>query len=274
MPVAALGAIALVAVAVVAGLFVSREDPEARPVDEAVEDFRSTEDNGDDAPTELRPTSGVYQLSGQGHEAISFPPVTQTDGSTMPMTISSLPEGCWRLRVDYNEAHWQDWELCPDGDLLLEMGGHTFQRWDFGAAQVENLSTFTCDPPAPFAVFDVERDGSDDSDSESNEVMERSCTGLNDQVEGTTVTSGTITVVGIETVEVDGEELEAVRFRTENVISGAQSGVNDFDMWLSTTDGLPLRGERNVRVDSDSPIGTITYTEEGSWQLDSTTPQR
>jgi hypothetical protein len=32
--------------------------------------------------------------------------------------------------------------------------------------------------------------------------------------------------------------------------------------------------EREVRIHSDSPVGTITYTESGWWQLTSLVPQR
>jgi len=33
-----------------------------------------------------------------------------------------------------------------------------------------------------------------------------------------------------------------------------------------------LRAERNYRLTSPSPVGNITYTEQGSWQLSSLEP--
>ena len=91
-------------------------------------------------------------LAGEGRETISFPPVEQDDGTTMPASIRHTADGCFTFKIDYNEAHWQDWHLCPEGNTLVERGGRTFQRWDFGVTTVENLATFVCDPPAPFAV--------------------------------------------------------------------------------------------------------------------------
>lgn len=261
MPLAALGALIVVGVGVVVVLFITREDPEARSVDEAVGDFRSS---GGDADATEGPEPGVYQLEGEGREAISFPPTEQEDGSTMPMTVTTGEDGCWNVRIDYNEAHWQDWDLCPEENAVMETGGHTWQRWDFGAATVENLSTFVCDPPVPFVVFDAE----------PGDVFDRSCTGTNDQVAGTTTTAGTLTVIGIESIEVDGEDIEAIHVRSHNDVTGAQTGVEDLDLWYSTEDGLPLRGERSTTIDSDSPIGKITYTESGTWQLTSMVPQR
>ena len=265
MPLAAVGSLLLIGAGVIVVLFITRENPDARPVGEAVEEFRSSTSQRPDPdalPGEL--SIGVYRLEGEGKEAISIPPVEQADGSTMPMTIAAGTDGCRTIRIDYNEAHWQNWSLCPEGRTLMETGGLTFQRWDFGSIVVENLSTFVCDPAVPFVVLDAE----------PGDVFDRSCTGTNDQIPGSTVSSGKLSVVGIESIDVDGEAIEAMHVRLHNDLTGAQTGTEDLELWFSTTDGLPLRGVRSVTVDSDSPIGTITYTEEGTWQLSSTVPQR
>ena len=244
-------------------LFLSREDPGARPIGEAVEEFR-TDPTDDDISEELRPPSGVYTLTGEGSESISFPPVSQADGDTMPMTITHGAGDCWTLRVDYNEAHWQDWDLCTvDGDFI-EYGGHTFQRWDLGALKVENTATFVCDPPTPLAPMTAE----------PGDTFERTCSGTNDQVPGGTTTTGTLTVLEPTTIDVGGEQIEAQGFHTEVTIAGSQTGTEDVDMWFATTTGLPVQSNRSISVDSDSPVGTITYTEVGNWKLSSTEPLR
>lgn len=260
IPAAALGGLVVLGIGAAVVLFLTRETPDARPVEAAVEDFRSSTSQESD---DTGPVPGVYQLQGEGREKISIPPVEQEDGSTMPMTVTVDEEGCWTIRIDYNEAHWQDWDLCREGSTVAETGGHTFQRWDFGALVVENLSTFVCEPAVPFVVLDAE----------PGDVVDRSCTGTNDQVAGTTTSAGTVTVVAIEPIDIGGEEVEAVHVRRDTDLTGAQTGTEALDLWVSTTDGLPLRGDRAVTVDSDSPIGTVTYTEEGTWQLRSTEPQ-
>lgn len=265
MPFAVIGAVIVVAVGVVAVLFAMREEPEARSVDDALEDFRSEdEDSGATADAAATPAPGVYELAGEGREAISFPPVEQADGATMPMTVTAADESdCYSVRIDYNEAHWQDWNLCRDGDRIMEHGGHTYQQWDLGAAQVENLSTFVCDPPILFLDFD----------KDAGHAEQRSCAGTNDAVEGTTITSGIDTHVGRVTLTVGDEELEAIHITQDHEISGAQSGTNRNEYWFRASDGLPLRGIRSSNIDSDSPVGTVTYTEDGTWDLVSTTPQ-
>jgi hypothetical protein len=275
----AIAGVVIVVLTAVTILFVTREHPDAKPVEDVIAEFHSTTIGPDTATTTTdpgvgttsapgerlapaRPPEGVYVMEGEGREAISFPPVSQDDGATIPATITHRPGGCWTFMLFYNEAHWQDWELCPDGDDLVETQGHTFQRWDFGLTTVENRSTFVCVPPTPFLV----------RHAEGGSAWDRSCDGTNDTVEGTTTSAGTLTYVGVESLSISGESLEALHFNRHNTLSGAQTGEDDTDLWFSMIDGMPLRGERDVLVESDSPVGEVTYTEQGWWQLTSIIP--
>ncbi len=179
------------------------------------------------------------------------------------MSISATKGDCWTMRIDFNEAHWQDWELCRVGDKVMEAGGQTFQRWDLGATAIENISDFVCDPPVVFV----------DLEAEPGDAAKRSCVGTNDAVEGEMVSAGTDTVVGIEDVAIGGEQVEAIKIRSDQSASGSQTGsiVNHF--WFRRSDGLPLRSERDVTMDTDSVVGKVTYTENGSWELRSLEPQ-
>lgn len=267
---AALGGALAIAAAVTIGLFVTRDVPDPKPITEVLDEFRrtttsptapSTAPSTTTGPALLRPPAGVYVLEGAGREEISFLGVGQDDGATMPATVAHLAGGCWTFTIHYNEAHWQDWTLCPDGDRIMEMGGHTFQSWDFGVAQIDNLSTFVCDPPILFAARRA--DGS---------PWARTCRGTNEQVEGATANVGTLTFIGLETLDIGGDQIEAAHLRRETDVSGAQSGEESGDLWIAVADGLPLRAERDVRIASDSPIGEIVYTEQGWWQLTTTEP--
>jgi hypothetical protein len=44
-------------------------------------------------------------------------------------------------------------------------------------------------------------------------------------------------------------------------------------MWYSVLNGLPLKTDRRVTVESPSPIGAVTYTERGTYTLISLTPR-
>jgi hypothetical protein len=267
LPVGIVAGLVVIAVGVLVVLFITREDPGARSIDEAVDEFRSDTDGGGTSPgggaAAGGPPAGVYLLEGSGTESLSFPPLGQSDGETMPMTVGATDGGCWTARIDYNEAHWQDWNLCRDGDSVIEKGGSTFQRWDLGATTIENTSTFVCEPPVVFV----------DLSASEGDTAQRSCTGTNDAVGGETLTSGTDTVVAVEEIPIGGEPVEAVHVRSDQTVSGAQSGTVEWDFWFRTSDGLPLRGQRSSTINSDSPVGTITYDEDGTWELISTEPE-
>jgi hypothetical protein len=267
LSVGIVASLVVIALGVLVVLFITREDPGARSIDEAVEEFRSDTDGGGTSPGDGAsaggPPVGVYLLEGSGTESLSFPPLSQSDGETMPMTVGATDGGCWTVRIDYNEAHWQDWNLCRDGDSVIENGGSTFQRWDLGATTIENTSTFVCEPPVVFV----------DLAASEGDTAQRSCTGINDAVGGETLTSGTDTVVGVEEIPIGGEPVEAVHVRSDQTVSGAQTGTVEWDFWFRTSDGLPLRGQRSSMINSDSPVGTITYDEDGTWELTSTEPE-
>jgi hypothetical protein len=262
--VAAVATIVIVGVGVVVALFVVREDPAAKPVGEAIDEFR--QENQVPAPTSdiLRPEAGVYEATGDGREAISFPPVSQNDGTTMPVTVQHEPDGCWTLEIDYNEAHWQTWNYCP-GDAtgrVVERGGQTYQRWDLGAASVENTSTFVCDPPS--VVFAP--------DDAAGATWQQSCEGTNTQTSGSTTSAGPYTFAGDELLLIGGEEVSTRHYRQVRAISGSQIGSQTAEIWIAIETGLPVRSTRSIQIDSSSPVGTITYTENGSWQLTSLRP--
>jgi hypothetical protein len=206
---------------------------------------------------ELRPAAGVYRYEGVGTEALSLPPRQRRQGPSIPGTVTHLDDGCWTFRVDLNSDHWQDWTSCPRPDRLVELGGASFTRWDFGVAVSETTSTFRCEPPA-VAIRDEMRPG---------DAWEQRCTGTSSGLDGTAVSAGTLSYVGPETVDVDGRAVPTHRFRQERTVSGAQQGEQVTEVWLSRDDGLPVRNDRRISVATDTPIGSSTCTEEGSFRL-------
>jgi hypothetical protein len=152
--------ITLVAAAILGGGFtvgryLFRSHPGAKSIDAAVDDLRSSTSVDPSGPASFaRPAIGVYQAAGNGSEHISAPPNSQDDGAEMPITVRYLPDGCWNWHIDYNSAHWHEFDYCPKGNELLLVAQRNFQAWDFGAIKVDNLGPYTCDPPAPIVVKD------------------------------------------------------------------------------------------------------------------------
>lgn len=248
-------------VGVSAVLFATREQPGAKSVDEAAEELAV----GTTAPvgsTRFGPEPGVYQAEGEGREEISLPGISQVDGDVQPITVEALEDGCWRWTVDHNVAHWQDWRFCERDGVVVDHGGQTYQRWDFGALTVENLTTFTCDPPS--VVIDPE--------AEVGSSWEQSCSGTSTEVEGVTTSSGPYTFLGEEDVVIGGETVPTRHHRQQRTMTGAQTGTSTEEFWFTLDTGLPVRMERDISLESDSPVGAVGYTESGWWQLTSLAP--
>ena len=261
------GVLVLAALVVFGGpyvLYLRRSHPGAKSVSSAVQGFRSsTSTTGDGNRNLVGPRPGVYQAKGTGTERISFPPNSQRDGAVMPITVTTLPGNCWRWHLDYNTAHWHEYEFCPKGrDLLLEKQ-RNYQQWDFGITTVTNLAEYTCSPPAPIVV----------EGAKPGTTFQHHCTGTNTAVSGASVAQGPATIVGTEVVTIGGKRVPAIHQQRKQKISGAQQGELDENYWFAVDTGLPLKADRDYKLNTDSPIGTITYTEQGSWQLTSLTPK-
>jgi len=181
----------------------------------------------------------------------------------MPASVEHLPGNCFRWRVDYNEAHWQHQEFCRDGNDLIIKSVRNYQRWDFGSIKVENTGDFTCDPPHRYPIG-----------APTGTATTGSCTGGNTAVTGQVTITSRIEVAGREELRIAGTEVATVHLKQRDQLTGAQEGEAVIDWWFEVRTGLPVRVERTLRLGSASPIGTVTYTEEGQGQLTSLKPRQ
>lgn len=210
-----------------------------------------------------RPAPGVYTATGQGTEKLSLAPAAKAQGPTLPVAVTLDGDACYVVRVDQNTDHWQTWRYCRQADgTLVEAGGQTFQRTDIVVVQIDNTSTFTCDPPSPVLV----------AGAPVGSTVDQRCTGTSSAQAGEAISAGPQTVVADEDLVIGGATVRTRHVHQERALSGAQRGTERADTWW-TADGMPVRNERRVEVASPSPIGDVTYAEEGRWQLDSVTPR-
>ena len=245
--------------------YVFREHPGPKSLHAAVKAFQGKESIPTSSGTLSydHPAEGVYALNGQGTERISFPPNSQRDGAVMPVTITYLADGCWRWHIDYNVAHWEEYDFCPSDGRLLLAGNRDSQSWDFGAIKVNDLGRFTC-PSVSVVLPQGPKPG---------QTQRYSCTGTNTAVtraehrgdhrphrrDGYVADWGTV----VPTIH----ELQQV------MLTGGQRGRVREDWWFMARSGLPVRVERQITLLSNSPVGTITYDEVGSWQMTSLRPR-
>ena len=212
--------------------------------------------------TNGRPTPGVYAYTGSGTERLTLPPLSQSEGPTIPGTVSLIGADCWVLRLDYSTHHWQTWRYCQHNGDLWEVGGTTWQLWTVGPIDVTNVSTFTCDEGAQALP----------AHGTVGSTWHSRCSGTNSTIAGTTVTSGPYRLVGTGVLTINGTRVPAVRFRRSRTDTGGQRGTEQADVWLDARSGLPLRLDQHLRVVTSTGFGTSTYTQDGSLWLTSMTP--
>jgi hypothetical protein len=263
---AVLGVVLLTVVAVMGttyGRYLLRSRPGPRSMASALKSFRAVP--AITSPVSLglpAPDPGVYELHGQGAEHISFPPNSQGDGAIMPASVVGLAHGCWRWHVDYNVAHWEEYDFCPSGTGLVQVANRNWQAWDFGTVKVKNSAAFSCQPPLLIlrAVPVV------------GQVVDQTCTGTNTAVSGLTTASGPVTVIGVQSLSVGGIAVTTVHELEQTELRGSQKGKAIEDWWFDVRTGLPVRMERHIHLATPSPLGAINYDESGWWQLASMTP--
>jgi hypothetical protein len=231
-------------------------------VPDAVERFQDHAEDTAPSPTP-RPPAGVYTYRGEGHEHLSFPPLDQQDGAELPGTVTHGRGGCWTFRIDFNQGHWQGWHYCPsaDGRGVVERGGDSGQRWNLGVNGLENTSHFTCeDNPVLW-------------DAAAGDEVDHRCTGTNTAIDGSTTSEGTWRYRGSTSMTIGGQVIEVLHVVGHRHLSGSQEGEEATESWFRP-DGLLVRYERDIEVHTDSPIGEITYTESGWFELTDLDAQR
>lgn len=244
--------------------YLTREHPGPKSVNSVIQNFHgSTSIATDSGQRYLPPAPGVYEVKGEGTERISFPPNSQTDGSIMPASVQYLANGCWRWVLDYNVVHSEYYDFCPRGGRLLLAGFGNSQSWDFGVIKVTNAAHFIC-PPASVIL---------NQKPKAAQMYKFSCIGTNSAAPGTTHASTTIRIVRTQTLRIGDRSFQAIEQHQQVTLSGGQKGTSSEDWWFQASSGLPLRMQRHITVASNSPIGTVTYDESGSWQMTSIQPR-
>jgi hypothetical protein len=206
-----------------------------------------------------RPARGVYDYVGSGTEHLTLPPLSQGEGPIIPGTVTLQGTSCWVFRVDYSSHHWQTWDYCRHGGDTWEAGGQTWQLWAIGPLNETNLSTFSCAPRTmslPAAAL-------------PGQAWEGRCTGTNSAVKGRTLSQGPYRFVGLTTLSVGGHPVRVAQFLRLRQDSGAQHGTERAEVWLDAANGLPIRLRQDLRITTDTPFGTSTYTQSGVFTLQS-----
>jgi len=246
------------------GALLLRHGPSRPSVGGAVDRFRASGATPGDRVA-MQPRPGVYVYAGTGDEHLSFLSTGQSQAGSLPGTVTPGADGCWTFAVEYNSFHRQTWSRCLTDGRLVEPGGTTDQKFDFGLFSQSEHTDVVCNPPTMLFAPAFE----------AGHTGPVRCRGRSHTTNTEMIQRGRVTFVGRTSVQVGRTRVPALHYRQDFAITGGQHGSSHEAVWLAAADGLPLREERTIRVVSPAPapINEVTYREHGAWRLTSLTPQ-
>ena len=199
------------------------------------------------------PAEGVYLYNTTGSEEVDILGGAHHDYPAQT-TITVQRAGCGLVtRWDATRERWDERRSClvdRRQDLRDVIQHHVF----FGTADEQH---FTCDP------------GSFDRPVDETPGATWTTRCATDD----TVATATLSLVGVESVDVGGQSVEALHVRSVTSVDGATKGTQRFDSWLLRTNGLLVRRVSTNDSISNSPLGKAHYREHYELHLTSLQPQ-
>lgn len=212
-------------------------------VDDVVQSFREAQAEAERSAGHL-PAPGVYVYATTGDESVDALGGTTHDyPATTTITVRS--EGCGvRVRWDALVERYEDWELCDDEGALVATRYTTFHQF-FGQDDRRDL---TCGEPLLLVP----------AEPAVGDTWSGRC------AEGTFDEVFTVSVRGLETVDVGGEAVEAVHIRLDMVVESPDddpTGGTVTDLWIATEDRMILRWDEATDTTAGSFLGPVRLQE-------------
>lgn len=247
-------AVLVAAVAAGAWFFMLRSPTTKVDVRQALRLYRQGQSSADGAQDGELPPSGVYRYETSGAERLSVGGITRTFPTSTSVIVTDAR--CTTMRWEPFEQHVESLVACPSSGGSLSIRAIPSYEEIAGTQ-----TTMVLDCPAGTFLLPP--------DPRPGRRWRTTCHGS-----GQTVTvSGQVVDTG--SVAVGGTEVPAVHTRLTMSMSGAESGTNPNDYWLSATTGLILRQSETVDVSqSAGPLGAVHYDERMSIALTSIDPIR
>ena len=204
--------------------------------------------------TDLPPT-GVYEYRTSGGEQLSFAGISRSFPADSDMIVTDVA-GCSKMIWEPLVQHTEGWVVCPQPDGAL---GITSTPGYEEIAGTQTTTVIHCPvdmyfvPPHPFV----------------GERWQATCRSPGEKI----VFSGE--VLGTSSLKVGGLMVPALHTHLTLTFSGAESGTNPNDIWVSSHDGLILSQHETVDLSQKAgPFGSVRYTEQMTVKLESMSPVR
>jgi hypothetical protein len=243
----------VVAVAVGVWFFVLSNPTTPLNLRQALRLYRQDQRGAADTALAL-PTAGVYRYRTTGGEHLSFADISRSFPAATDMIVTD--DRCATLRWEPLVQHVEGLVECPLGGGAF---GITSASSYEDIAGTRTTEIIRC-PARTYLVPPDPRPGLQ---------WHATCHAAGQTV----VVTGRI--VGMTSVRVGGHAVPALHTRLDLAYSGAESGTNPNDYWISPRDGLILGQQETVDMSqSAGPLGSVRYTEQMGIRIASATPLR
>lgn len=253
-----IGLLSLVAAATAAAagvwFFVLRSPATQVDLRTALRLYRDDRNEGRSGNAHL-PPSGVYRYRTTGGEQLSIGGISRSFPDATDMIVTQSGK-CATMKWEPLVQHMEGIVECPqkDGALLLSSAVSYEQ-----IAGTSTNSVITCPPNMYFVP----------PDPVAGKRWHATCHSKGQAI-------GFLgQVIGVSGLDVGGTEVPALHLRLTLSFSGAESGTNPNDYWVSLQNGLILRQSETVQVSQNAgPLGSVRYTEQMAIALTSVAPLR
>jgi hypothetical protein len=250
-----LGAGVLVLIAAVAAgvwFFIMRDPSTPVNLRQALRLYRQDQRPGQAGHAAQLPAPGVYRYRTTGDEQLSFGGIKRLFPTATNMIVTE--DGCATEKWEPLEQHMEGLVECP---LKSGAYGITSTLSYEQIAGTQTTDVINC-PSGTYLV---------PPDARAGERWHSVCHSAGLKV----VASGV--VIGNSSVSVGGHAVPAIHTRLTLNFSGAESGTNPNDYWVSTKNGLILSQRETVDVSQQAgPLGSVRYTEQMAINIASATP--
>jgi hypothetical protein len=200
------------------------------------------------------PPSGVYRYRTSGYEKLSFGGISRSFPAMSEMIVTD--SGCSTMSWEPLQQHMEGVRVCPlDDGAFAVRSSSSYEQ----IAGVRNVNVIAC-PATTYFVPPDPRPGL---------RWHATChaTGQTLHLSGQ--------IIGPSSVNVGAHKVPALHTRLTFTISGAESGTNPSDYWISMSNGLILRERETVDISQRTgPLGSIRYLEQMAISVASQAPSR
>jgi hypothetical protein len=246
-------AVLIVAVAVGVWFFLLRSPGTQVDLKQALRLYKQDQGSGGSSNSKL-PPPGVYQYRTSGGENLSVAGISRSFPSKTDIIVTDAQ--CATLEWEPLKQHTEGMVECPSSNGALAIVSAPSYEEIAGTAT-------TMDIRCPANTYFVP------SDPKVGEHWQSTCHATGQKV----VYSGS--VVGFTTLTVGEQKVPSIHVREDLTFSGAQTGTNPNDYWVSLANGVVLRQRETVDVNQAAgPLGSVHYGEQMAIALTSLTPLR